>query len=233
MNDAFWLDVTKALIGTVAGALLGVGAGFLTWRIQQRRIDLSTGNIAVLTLAQYVAAIKLVSRAVNEEKERVRQVYPQQRLPLWATVRAPSVALNRNLDFDLKQLAFLSDKPRLLEGLMLCERLYFDLVQSIDEYRKVHLQIQRATFEGGFRADQAVQLGEIEAKVGPDLTNQAETLMTSIIENSSKSETEIRAIGGQLSAELKSRLGRSLILRRKLKVVEFAAPSEPTVDGGR
>jgi len=57
MALSFWVEVTKTLIGTAAESLLGFGSALLVWRVQQSRTERAAGNIAVLTLAQYVRAL--------------------------------------------------------------------------------------------------------------------------------------------------------------------------------
>jgi hypothetical protein len=220
----FWLEVLKTLIGTAAGAILGIGTAFLTWRIQQRRIELAAGNIAVLALGHYLAALKLVTKAVREEQDEMRAEAPN--APPWATVRAPHVAFKRDLTMDLKQLAFLSDRPQLLEGLLHAERLYFDLVETVDEYRRVHLQIQEAT-AAAFGAAVTVTPARLEAAAGHHLAAQANTLLAAILDHLDNDEEVYRRIASDLSAELEQRLGRSLILRRKQKIAKFKYPSEP------
>ena len=221
MDCGFLLDVTKTLIGTAAGAILGVGTAFLTWRIQQRRIDLAAGNVAVVTLAHCLSTLRMVARAVREEQEEVRQPG----VPAWMKVRAPHVAFKRDLALDLKQLAFLADKPELLQELSLAERLYFDLAETIDEYRRVHLQIQQATGTA-FQSDTVVTSAQVEKVAGGHLIAQANTLLAAILEHLERDEEVYRRVANQLSAELERRLGRSLVLRRKQKIAKFKEPSE-------
>ncbi|HEY2968758.1 MAG TPA: hypothetical protein VGK75_10380 [Casimicrobiaceae bacterium] len=223
MDCGFLLDVTKALIGTAAGAILGVGTAFLTWRIQQRRIDLAAGNIAVVTLAHCLSTLRMIGRAIKEEQVKIEQYVPG--APPWMTVRAPHAAFKRDLALDLKQLAFLSDRPELLQDLALAERLYHDLAESIDEYRKVHLQIQQA-MGTVFQADAKATRAQIEKVAGVHLIAQANTLLAAILDHVNRDEQVYRRVATELSAELEKRLGRSLLLRRKQKITKFKEPSE-------
>jgi len=146
-------------------------------------------------------------------------------------VRAIHTAFKSDLGIDLKQLSFLADKPLLLEKLAYAERLYLDLVETIDEYRKVHVQIQEAT-ASAFAPHAVVTFGQVEKAIPSHLTAQANTLLASIFDHLDRDEESYRAVAAELSAELKRRLGRSLLLRCKQKVAEFKSPPEEKSGAG-
>lgn len=219
MSGEFLFEVSKSLIGTSLGSVLGLGSAILVWRIQQRRLELASGNLAVVTLGQYVAALAHIRRAIQEETQEIQDSVAC--APPWTTVRAIHAAFKRDLTIDLKVLSFLADRPTLLEKLAHCERLYFDFVETIDEYSKVHRLIQDATSK--FPPDELIPLAEVERAVPPNLVAQANTLLASILEHLDRDESTFRKVATELSIELKRRFGRTLLFRRKQKIAELRA----------
>lgn len=216
----FWLDVIKALIGTLIGALLAFGANFWFQHFQRRRDQLAAGNVATLTLLHQLGDVRTVKRMIAAEMEERKD------LPLWARIRPMAATVDATSKYDYASIIYLTDiEPTLFADLAVGWLRHQNLAYLMDQHREAAREIQRRAEESKI---QLMDDPALKAAIGKELTARQEGFVEAILELCQRSEPEYLTTAERLYCALRRKFGETYY-GQKVNILHAAPPPAAAV----
>ena len=200
-------DLITAGIGTFIGAYVAFALEKNTRRLESIAKNVSTGNVAILTLFQYWNDIK------QFQNEAIKPLLNQD--TAWISMIATFQREESTLKIDSSALSFLfdGDDKNLMSEILLEEIRYKLMLSMINNRSKIMLEEVFPTMEkAGIKSAQKVDSRDIEKILGPALTTKIKDLTESIIEHVNENVISIENTAEKLKTQLKKMYPKSEIV---------------------
>lgn len=179
--ELHWLDITKTIIGSFAGATFAFMFAFWMHNRQRRRENKAAGNLAMATLARQLNDFIIYKRGIRESHQEMLKAHPK--APPWLQLKPIHYTFSGPLKFDIESLAFLFEKgnPAFLADIMIAEARYHDLLSSSEKLNLTLDEAQNKLAAGGLAANGVRRLNELEEILGPALVAKANAFVEGML----------------------------------------------------
>lgn len=210
---AFWLDVTKALIGTAAGAALGFGSAFWSQSQQRARDRYLAAAAAMETLRTQLDDFHNYQTGFRDEIAARQASSGVPQVPKWAVARPIRFYFFDSTKFDYHALAFFLEerKYKVLGKLRYAERRYHELRALGEAYNEL-AQRKLVKMSERFVVGTSPQIREVEIHLGPELVGALETTIAGIERHLQSDEGDYRAAISELSSATRALFSKKPLL---------------------
>ena len=214
---SFWLDVFKALLGTLIGAGLAfwfaLRKDYLTKRAERK----AAGNYAVLTLLRQTDDYLRTKAVIEAFRDELLKHQPKS--PLWMLIKPMHLNYSDNLKFDLDSLVFLLEHKEgasVLEKLLSADRKYHDFFSLLVTHAGASEEGQRKLSDGKVDPRQGVNIAELEKVMGFQLVAKIESLVRGIFNHFDRTDATFNEACEELPKVLRAIFGKKGVIRIQL-----------------
>lgn len=194
-------DVLINALTTLFAAFLGALAAFLLQDWRNKRVEEARKRSAV---NRAIFDLSMLWNALEQYRKEIIEPVRKSNAP-WLNMQANVSTQFQNASFNFDELFFLVDaeKAEFLQKLFLEESRYRITIDLIEERSKIVLNWLQPKMESlGFTKDDKLNLQELEAKLGLDLTFKLKSLTSAIIQFVDENLASMHALNSEFTAAM-------------------------------
>lgn len=213
----FFLDVTKTLIGTFAGAGLAFWFALKKDGIAKAKEQKAAGDYALTTLGRQASDFLQVKFSI--ERDRAERLKETPAMPAWMQIKPMHFPYSESLKFNLDSLIYLYEiegGSDTVEQLINVEGKYHDFFSLLEVFGKTAEALQQRFSDAGIDPRAGVGLSTLEKVGGFALVSKADSLAKGIFMHLERTEPYFHKACEKLPETLIKKFGGKGALKIKL-----------------